>query len=100
MVHGAIGYMFQKALRNELRRLRIDKPTVTVVTQLLLDKGDPALARPTKPIGSHMDEPSRKSLSRGVGWCAETRSHGFGRRRFRQAAGCVSVCEIGRHGRR
>jgi carbamate kinase len=53
---GAIGYMIQKALRNELKSRGIEKPTVTVVTQVRVDADDPAMSKPSKPIGSFVDE--------------------------------------------
>jgi carbamate kinase len=43
---GAIGFMFQNALGNALRRLGLQVPTVTLVTQTLVDRNDPAFARP------------------------------------------------------
>lgn len=53
---GAIGYMFQRALHNEFRRRRIEKSAATVVTQVLVDRNDPAFQKPSKPIGSFMEE--------------------------------------------
>lgn len=53
---GAIGYMFQQVLMNEFRRMGMEKPAATVVTQVLVDRDDPAFQNPTKPIGSFMDE--------------------------------------------
>lgn len=53
---GAIGYMIQKALRNEFKRRGVSRDAVTVVTQVLVDKTDSAFQNPTKPIGSFMDE--------------------------------------------
>ncbi len=53
---GAIGYMFQRALHNEFRRRRMDRSAATVVTQVLVDRNDPAFQKPSKPIGSFMDE--------------------------------------------
>jgi carbamate kinase len=53
---GAIGYMFQRALHNEFRRRGIAKSAATVVTQVLVDRNDPALQNPSKPIGSFMEE--------------------------------------------
>lgn len=52
---GAIGYMFQRALHNEFRARGIDKVAATVVTQVLVDRNDPAFQNPTKPIGSFMN---------------------------------------------
>lgn len=48
---GAIGYQFQMALGNEFKKRGINKSVVTVVTQVLVDKDDPAFKNPTKPIG-------------------------------------------------
>ncbi len=53
---GAIGYMFVKALRNELARRSVDRPVVAVVTQTVVDPDDPAFDHPTKPVGSFFDE--------------------------------------------
>ncbi len=53
---GAIGYMIQKALYNEFRKRGINKQCTTVVTQVLVDRNDPAFRNPSKPIGSFMDK--------------------------------------------
>jgi carbamate kinase len=53
---GAIGYMFQRALRNEFRKRGIKKQAVTVVSQVLVDANDPAFQNPSKPIGSFMNQ--------------------------------------------
>lgn len=53
---GAIGFMFQNALYNELQRRGIsDTPVSALVTQTLIDPTDPAFNAPDKPIGAHMD---------------------------------------------
>lgn len=49
---GAIGYNFQQALGNILKDRKIDKSVVTAVTQVVVDRNDPAFKNPTKPIGS------------------------------------------------
>ncbi len=48
---GWIGYMLQQSLQNALRAARVDRDVVTVITQTIIDPYDPALSRPTKPIG-------------------------------------------------
>ena len=65
---GAIGYMFQKALRNEFKRRGIKKEAATVVTQVLVDRNDPAFQNPSKPIGSFMDEALAKQKHEQEGW--------------------------------
>jgi carbamate kinase len=65
---GAIGYMFQRALYNEFRERRIEKQAVTVVTQTLVDRNDPAFQKPSKPIGSFMDESTAAKRRDADGW--------------------------------
>ena len=48
---GWIGYMLQQSLQNALAAARVPRDVVTLVTQTLVDRYDPALGRPTKPIG-------------------------------------------------
>jgi len=67
-IQGAVGYMFNKALGNEFRRRGIDRQPVAIVTQVLVDRNDPAFAAPTKPIGSHMAEARAKQLAAQYGW--------------------------------
>jgi carbamate kinase len=57
---GAIGYMVQKALRNEFKKQGSSKKAVTVVTQVEVGADDPAFQNPSKPIGSFMDEETAK----------------------------------------
>ncbi len=65
---GAIGYMFQKALHNEFHRRGLEKQAATVVTQVLVDRNDPAFDDPSKPIGSFMEEAVAKQRSEQEGW--------------------------------
>ena len=64
---GSIGYMLQQALRNELNSRGIDKPVVSVVTQVLVDRDDPGFKNPTKPIGSFMEEADARKFE-AEGW--------------------------------
>lgn len=48
---GSMGYMIQQALGNVLKERKIKKSVVTVVTQVVVDRNDPAFKKPTKPIG-------------------------------------------------
>jgi len=65
---GAIGYMFQRALYNEFRERGIRKDAVTVVTQVLVDRKDPAFQKPSKPIGSFMDQAQAEEHRKADGW--------------------------------
>ena len=65
---GAIGYMFLKALGNELRSRGIDKPVAALVTQTVVSLDDPAFADPVKPVGAFMDEATAQRLAGEFGW--------------------------------
>ena len=66
---GAIGYELQQALQNELfhRGIR-GKNVATIVTQVLVDRDDPAFAAPSKPIGGFMDSAEADRRRREMGW--------------------------------
>ncbi len=77
---GAIGYMFLKAIANELRRRGLDRPVVAVVTQAVVDADDPAFGAPSKPIGSFMDEATARRKAAAWGWTlAEEAGRGWRR---------------------
>ncbi|HVO07902.1 MAG TPA: carbamate kinase [Burkholderiaceae bacterium] len=65
---GAIGFMFQNALGNAMKRRGMQVPTVTLVTQTLVDRRDPAFDKPDKPIGSFLSEEVAKRLAAELGW--------------------------------
>ncbi len=65
---GAIGYMLQQNLINDFRQRGIDKNVVTLVTQVEVDRNDPAFQSPSKPIGSFMDEDEAKRRQDEEGW--------------------------------
>lgn len=52
MSQGYIGFHLQNAIREELLARDMRTPVATVVTQVIVDKDDPAFTNPTKPIGS------------------------------------------------
>src|SRR5256886_6691232 len=65
---GAIGYMIQQALHNEFLRRDIRRECVTVVTQVLVDRNDPAMQNPSKPIGSFYTEEEARAKMDKQGW--------------------------------
>jgi carbamate kinase len=67
---GWIGYMLQQSLQNALAAAGIARDVVTVITQTLVDRYDPALSLPTKPIGQPLTSGEAERLreaGRGVG---------------------------------
>lgn len=62
---GWIGYMLQQSLQNALAAARVTRDVITVVTQTRVDRYDPALGRPTKPIGHALTEAEVERLREG-----------------------------------
>lgn len=65
---GLIGYMIQQNLGNLLREKGINRPVVTVVTQVVVDKNDKAFQNPTKPIGPFYSEEQAKKIMAETGF--------------------------------
>ncbi len=77
---GAIGYMIQQSLANEFRRRGMARSAVSVVTQVEVDPASPEFKRPSKPIGSPMDEATARARSAKGGWpIAEDAGRGWRR---------------------
>lgn len=90
---GTIGYMFQRALGNVFRRRGIDRNVLTVVTQVLVDGSDPAMARPTKPIGAFMSEEAAREVAERDGWTVREDA-GRGWRRVVSSPEPLAIVEI------
>ncbi len=65
---GFIGYMLQQNLQNQLFKRGIKKNVATVITQVLVDKNDPAFQKPSKPIGGFMNEVEAKQKEKDLSW--------------------------------
>lgn len=65
---GALGYMIQQCLYNEFLRQGVPKQAATVVTQVVVDKDDPAFSNPAKPIGPFYDEEKAKRYQAQRHW--------------------------------
>ncbi|BBO16401.1 carbamate kinase [Candidatus Brocadia pituitae] len=72
---GAIGYMIQQSLTNRLRKEGIDRCVVTVLTQVVVNKDDPAFLNPTKPIGPFFTREEVERFRREKGWYVAEDSH-------------------------
>ncbi len=65
---GGIGYMVERMFRNVLNRHRINKEVVCIITQVLVDKDDPAFSDPQKRIGKIYSREEADKLSKEKGW--------------------------------
>ncbi len=76
---GFIGYIIEQQLRNVLQTQDMDRDIITIITQVLVNKDDPAFKNPTKPIGPYYTKKEADEISietnskfvndpRGRGW--------------------------------
>lgn len=65
---GYMGYMIQNTLANHLRQAGAPHNITTVVTQVIVDKNDPAFKDPSKPIGPFYDANTAEQLRQEKGW--------------------------------
>jgi carbamate kinase len=65
---GMIGYMLQQGLQDELDAAGLKLPVVTIVTRVLVDPGDPAFEKPTKPVGPFYTSTEASGLQDERGW--------------------------------
>ena len=68
MSQGQIGYWITQAINNAFAKEGKNKKVVTVVSQVVVDKKDPAFKDPTKPIGQFYNETEAKKLAKKNGW--------------------------------
>ncbi|MDU1350732.1 carbamate kinase [uncultured Clostridium sp.] len=64
MSQGMIGYHIQQAVREELMKKKINKPVVSLVTQVVVDENDAAFKNPTKPIGPFYGKDKAEELQK------------------------------------
>ncbi len=62
---GMIGYMIEQEIENTLGH---DRPVATLLTQVVVDRNDPAFANPTKFIGPVYDKAEAESRAAAAGW--------------------------------
>jgi carbamate kinase len=77
---GMLGYMIQQSLENALRTAGIDRRVITVVTQTVVDRNDPAFSHPSKPIGPFYGEREAIQLTETEGWAVHPVEGGLYRR--------------------
>lgn len=76
---GFIGYVIEQQLRNVLMAKDLDRDIISIITQVLVNKDDPAFLNPTKPIGPFYTKEEADSIAietksvfredaRGRGW--------------------------------
>lgn len=67
MSQGYIGYQLSQAILSEMRRRGIYRSTACIITQTLVDPGDPAFENPTKPIGAFLSKEEAYARAEATG---------------------------------
>lgn len=65
---GGIAYMIERTLRNILKEEGIEKNIVSIVTQVIVDKNDPAFQNYTKRVGKIYTKVQADELAKNKGW--------------------------------
>lgn len=94
MTEGSIGFWLQNALQNALLEEGIEKEVASVVTQVVVDKADPAFENLTKPIGPFYTEEEAKAEAEKTG-ATFKEDAGRGWRKVVASPKPVSIKEIG-----
>ncbi len=68
MSQGYIGYHIQQGLKYALNKRNKNTPVVSLVTQVVVEKEDPAFAKPTKPIGPFYNEAEANTIMADKGY--------------------------------
>jgi carbamate kinase len=68
MSQGQIGYWLAQSIQNAFLKDGKNKKVATVVTQVEVDKNDPAFKNPTKPVGQFYTEKEALKLAKEKGW--------------------------------
>ena len=65
---GFMGYMIQQTLANCLRESGLRHDITTVITQVVVNRDDPAFKNPTKPVGPFYSLSEAQKLRQEKGW--------------------------------
>jgi carbamate kinase len=76
---GLIGYMIQQSLRNVLQAHGVHKDVVTIISQVVVSKKDPAFENPTKPVGPFFSQERAEELKKGGISVVEDAGRGYRR---------------------
>ena len=93
MSQGYIGYHLQQAIQAELKARGINKGCASVVTQVLVDKKDPAFNKPDKPVGSFYTKKEAEKIASERGYTF-TEDAGRGYRRVVPSPKPIEIVEL------
>ena len=93
MSQGYIGYHLQQSIQKELVRRNMRRNCLTVITQVEVDKEDPAFKKPTKPIGSFYSKEDAEKIATEKGY-TKREDAGRGYRRVVASPKPMKIVEI------
>jgi len=76
---GFIGYIIEQQLKNVLQSLDMERDIITIATQVLVNKLDPAFKNPTKPIGPFYTKEEAEKFAAETGSIYKEDARGSGR---------------------
>ncbi len=65
---GSMGFMLANQLRNRLNEEQLDKPIAAVLSEVVVDREDPAFDNPSKPVGPYFTAYRANLLMQEQGW--------------------------------
>jgi len=65
---GTMGYMIEQSLQNAFHANQIEREVVTIATQVVVDKDDPSIKSPSKPVGPFYSKEQAENMQREYGW--------------------------------
>ena len=65
---GTMGYMIEQSLQNRLYKNHINRNVITIVSQVRVDKDDPSILAPSKPIGPFFTQVQAETFAAKYGW--------------------------------
>lgn len=76
---GFIGYVIEQQLKNVLEVHDMERDIITITTQVLVNKDDPAFSNPTKPVGPYYtkEEADRMTRETGSTFAEDARGRGW-----------------------
>ncbi|MGE3138822.1 MAG: carbamate kinase [Thermoleophilia bacterium] len=80
MTQGQLGFLLAQAVGDAMAASGVERGVAAVMTQVVVDRDDPAFASPTKPIGPFFPEGRARRLAESRGWTvAEDSGRGWRR---------------------
>ncbi len=76
---GFIGYIIEQQLRNVMIANDLDRDIISIITQVLVDKSDPAFDNPSKPVGPFytLEDSEKITAETGAKFAADPRGRGY-----------------------